>query len=75
MAVRARPTRERSRKYTSRMEPTATPSARKYVPGMRVSIGSRAADRMVMPEPPPVAWMLATMSRTTSATTHVPMAK
>ena len=42
---------------------------------MRVSIGSRAAERMVLPEPPPVAWMLETMSRTTSATTHVPMAK
>ena len=42
---------------------------------MRVSIGRRAADMMVLPEPPPVAWMLATTSRTTSATTHVPMAK
>ena len=43
MAVSARPTRERSRKYTSRMEPTATTSARQYVPGMRVV--HRAAGR------------------------------
>ena len=42
---------------------------------MRVSIGSRAAESTVLPEPPPVAWMLETMSRTTSAMTHVPMLK
>ena len=42
---------------------------------MRVSMGSRAAEMTVLPEPPPVAWMLATMRRTTSATTQVPMAK
>ena len=42
---------------------------------MRVSMGSRAAERTVLPEPPPVAWMFETISRTTSATTQVPMAK
>ena len=49
-------------------------AVRKGVQNVRL-LGMDAADMIVVPDPPPVAWILDTMMRMISAKTHVPMAK